>query len=440
MATAMTNPFQIVYTQRLVSDADNRLTEARPDIYFQIGYSAIQTGWLRKFQRRWSDLGVLIGLGLHARPLLGDDFKLLSKLGLVGPADEGRLYARVTDLGLSEVTGIDRGIGVPTCAKRLAEDQLLRILDLPDDFRDSHGQFEGRHAYLMLGSVTSQAFDRVGLPHTVTSHRVGLPHTVDGHNDPHRVGLPHTKNITTSLTPADAGGAESAPAGFESAAETDSALDDEHAADQSTLVLSGNGHGAHRAEAAAETDAGAHRSQRDIWRRLNTALGDEKIVAAFQAVLEVVESQLGFTEAGLRVARLAFAPLPDRRRRVLDDLRRMQGRTDLKASIRKRNMIGILTQNIGLTLGLGLAANGSLRTLADRADYTAIGGLVADYGSEAVWLAACEIAGQRFEGDPIEYLRAALRNKREREHGKGEPVSRSFDNVDYLSEQVGIGA
>jgi hypothetical protein len=438
----MTNPFQIVYTQRLVGDADNRLTEARPDIYFQIGYSAIQTGWLRKFQRRWSDLGVLIGLGLHARPLLGDDFKLLSKLGLVGPVDEGRLYARVTDLGLSEVTGIDRGIGVPTCAKRLAEDQLLRILDLPDDFRDSHGQFEGRHAYLLLGSVTSQAFDRVGLPHTVTSHRVGLSHTVDGHNDSHRVGLPHTKNITTSLTPAkNAGGAESAPAGFDSATETGSALDDEHAADWPTLDPSGNDASASRAGAAAETATGAHHSQRDIWQRLDAALGDEKTATAFQAVLEVVESQLGFTEVGLRAARLAFAPLPDRRRRVLDDLRRMQGRADLKPSIRKRNVIGILTQNIGVTLGLGLAAEGSLRTLADRADYTAIGGLVADYGAEAVWLAACEIAGQRFEGDPIEYLRAALRNKRERERGAGGArLARDFESVDYLSEQVGIGA
>ena len=143
----------------------------------------------------------------------------------------------------------------------------------------------------------------------------------------------------------------------------------------------------------------------------------------------------------MRAARLAFAPLPDRRRRVLDDLRRMQGRADLKPSIRKRNVIGILTQNIGVTLGLGLAAEGSLRTLADRADYTAIGGLVADYGAEAVWLVACEIAGQRFEGDPIEYLRAALRNKRERERGAGGArPAHDLESVDYLSEQVGIGA
>jgi hypothetical protein len=430
----MTNPFQIVYTQRLVGDADNRLTEARPDIYFQIGYSAIQTGWLRKFQRRWSDLGVLIGLGLHARPLLGDDLELLIRLGLATPHDQGRLYARVTDLGLSAATGVDRD-GVPICAARLSESGLLQVLNLPDDFRDSRGQFSGKRAYLLMGTVTSQAVHRAGLSRTVGSDHAGLPRTVHG-------GLSRTKNITTSLTPAkSAGGAESAPAGFDSATETGSALDDEHATDWPTLDPSGNDASASRAGAAAETATGAHHSQRDIWQRLDAALGDEKTATAFQAVLEVVESQLGFTEVGLRAARLAFAPLPDRRRRVLDDLRRMQGRADLKPSIRKRKVIGILTQNIGVTLGLGLASEGSLRTLADRADYTAIGGLVADYGAEAVWLAACEIAGQRFEGDPIEYLRAALRNKRERERGvSGARPAHDFESVDYLSEQVGIGA
>jgi len=42
-----------------------------------------------------------------------------------------------------------------------------------------------------------------------------------------------------------------------------------------------------------------------------------------------------------------------------------------------------------------------------------------------VWLKACEIAGQGFEGDPLDYLRAALRNKREREKAGTPAGSRS---------------
>ena len=89
--------------------------------------------------------------------------------------------------------------------------------------------------------------------------------------------------------------------------------------------------------------------------------------------------------------RLRLTPRTDRRRRVLDDLRRMQGRADLKASQCKRNLIGILTQNIGVMLGLGLLPDGHLRALADKADYTVIGGLIDESGAEPVWLAACEI-------------------------------------------------
>ncbi len=54
----------------------------------------------------------------------------------------------------------------------------------------------------------------------------------------------------------------------------------------------------------------------------------------------------------------------------------MQGRSDLSESSKRGKARAILTQNIGVTLGLGLTGDGSLRALADRDDYTVIGGLL----------------------------------------------------------------
>ncbi len=443
----MTDVFRIVYTQTLIGDEANRLSETRPEIYFQIGYAAIETRWLRGFQRRWADLGALVGLGLHARPLLGADYELLRNLGLVGPDDEGRLYARLTDLGLAEATGIDRKDGIPACTQRLAESRLLKVLNLPDDFRDSYGQFSGRHAYLLLGSVVSQSNHRGGLSPTVKIDRGGLSPTVDGRQGIGRGGLSPIKNITLSSTLSkNESESRGDSAADDFADETVLTPDDEHAGDRPTLDPSGNVAGAHRTEDATKTASGVHRQQGTIWQRLNTALEDEKAARACEPVLAEIEAKLGFTEIGLRAARLAFAPLPDRRRRVLDDLRRMQGNSALKPHTRQRNVIGILTQNIGVTLGLGLTEDGSLRALADRDDYTVIGGLLKQYGAEAVWLKACEIAGQGFEGDPLDYLRAALRNKREREKAGPPAGSRSrgpsglgsFDEIDYSKEEVGV--
>jgi hypothetical protein len=138
---------------------------------------------------------------------------------------------------------------------------------------------------------------------------VNLVHTVN----PSRVNLVHTKIIPAVSTPANAGGADAAPASFDSATQTGLIPDDEHAADQPTLDPSGNGPGAYRTEVATESAPGAHRSPGDIWQRLNTALADDQIAAAFQSLLETVEAQVGLTEAGLRAARLALSPLPDRR-------------------------------------------------------------------------------------------------------------------------------
>jgi hypothetical protein len=344
----------------------------------------------------------------------------------------------------------------------------LRVLPLPKQFRDSRGHFSGNSAYLLSGQVLVHSThdrvnsihmadldrDRVNSIHTANLDRVNSIHTVDPNhvNSVNTAGLAHvnsvhTKYITLSSTLSkNESGSRGDPAADHSAAETVLVPGNEHAGDRLALDRSGNVAGADRAENATKTASGVHRSQGTIWQQLNAALEDEKVARAFEPVLAEIESSLGFTEIGLRAARLAFAPLPEHRRRVLDDLRRMQGNAALKPSARQRNVIGILTQNIGVTLGLGLTSNGGVRVLADRADYTALGGLVKQYGAELLWLTACDIAGQGFEGDPIDYLRAALRNKRERVKAGASARARprgssglgSFDDIDYTKEQVGV--
>ena len=433
----MSQVFRIVYTQTLLGDESGTLTDARPDVHFQIGYAAIETGWLRHFQRCWSDLGFLIGLGLHARPLLDDDFKLLRDLKLVGPQDEGRLYARVTDLGLSEVTGIERRRGIPQCASRLAEHGLLRILDLSeqvrgrrDKFRDSYGQFGGQHAYLLLGSVVSQANDRVGLPRTAARHHAGLPRT-------DRVGLPRTKYIPSSSTLSDESGSAVAVPPIDSTLNSNEpALALGAATDRSSSEIVGNVPGAHRAGDAARSSAAGDR----LAAELNQALAQPTVAETFWTLLaRARELDEGFTVDGLRLAALMLTPLPERRRQVLDDLRRMLGRADLKAAKRRHYLIGILTQQIGALLGFGFDPPGRLRAVPTKADYAAIGGLLDEYGAETLWLTTCSIAGLAIEGSPLDYLRATLRNKPDRAAARnGATLAGTGDHtrLDYASAQV----
>jgi hypothetical protein len=109
---------------------------------------------------------------------------------------------------------------------------------------------------------------------------------------------------------------------------------------------------------------------------------------------------------------LRIEPLPQRRRRVLADLRRFDGD--------RRTEIAIVTQNVGAILGLGLNEAGGLRTRPEKADYARIGALVKDYGGpQVVWKTACKAAAQPIDGDPLDYLQACLRNQRETRTRRG---------------------
>jgi hypothetical protein len=409
------NVFRIIHQQTLAATSDNRITETGPEVYFQISHQAIAEGWFKKsFPGRLSgDLAVLIALGLHARPLKGNDLALMIELGQATPADEGRLYARVSDVGLADILNAHRE-RIRESTERLARVGLLTILSLPDKFRDSRGAFSGNHAYLLSGQnrIVSQVIERpvvrAGLSSTDDCSRAGLSGTVALTKVGRRAGLADTKLIPVALTPAGAGGPQDGPAVV-----SPSTPETGNEANRPTPDVSGNGQRDHRAETAAEGTSEGNSPQAQL-DRLNAVLGHAQTAMAFEGLVSNIETRVGLTTAGFHAAALSLMPLPERRRRVLDDVRRMQARPDLTPAQRRSKVHAILAQNIGVTLGLGLNPDSSLRSVPVKADYAAIGGLVSAYGAEMVWQTACEVAGAAIEGDSLDYLRAALRRKQER--------------------------
>ena len=121
--------------------------------------AALSNGWLRQHftgkKGGATDFVILLSIVMHARPLKGSDLEYLLTLKMASSADEGRLYARITDLGLATELGIHRTT-VAKSALRLANSGFIFILDIPahlTSFRDSHGQFAGSKVYLLSGEL-----------------------------------------------------------------------------------------------------------------------------------------------------------------------------------------------------------------------------------------------------------------------------------------------
>jgi hypothetical protein len=207
----------IEHTQSIAYD-DNGTPQERLSVSVRFTYEAFSSGWVKEnFHGRGgpTDFLVMTAIANHARPLRGADLRLLVGLGVATRADEGRLYARVTDVGLADELGCGRDT-VKNAAQRLAEKELIRICELPDDFRDSKGQFSGTKAFLISGipsSYVSKAItpgndsgihrasstsaaggaraDRAGSSSTgndTSKHRAGLSSTVKSPGN-HRAGL-----------------------------------------------------------------------------------------------------------------------------------------------------------------------------------------------------------------------------------------------------------
>lgn len=180
----MTNLIVIEYTQSITYDESNQPKET-VSVSVRLAYEAFSSGWIRENFRDRSgptDFLVLTGIANHARPLHGDDLQQMIDLGVATQTDKGRLYARVTNVGLADELGMERET-VAAAAHRLAEKNLIRICPLPDDFRDSRGRFNGTRAYIIAGAFVTKQYgnDRAGLVRTDEQprrdHRAGLAAT-----------------------------------------------------------------------------------------------------------------------------------------------------------------------------------------------------------------------------------------------------------------------
>src|SRR4030065_158556 len=97
---------QFEYQQSLVQDSDRPGWSEEVTVSVRLLSDALTSGWYReRFGNKGNDFVILIAIAMHARPLKGEDLALLVGLGMATPEDDGRLYARVTDLALADELG-----------------------------------------------------------------------------------------------------------------------------------------------------------------------------------------------------------------------------------------------------------------------------------------------------------------------------------------------
>ncbi len=158
---------RIAYQQELTVEAEQPRWSETFDVSISFFADALTSGWLGQFcGHHGTDLVVLIAIGLHARPLRGEFFQELLGKGLISAADEGRLYATVSDLGLSRELGNVKRDTIAAATQRLARRGLLTICDLrptapgdperrrPLQVGSSH-QFTKSKIYIIAGNLSN---------------------------------------------------------------------------------------------------------------------------------------------------------------------------------------------------------------------------------------------------------------------------------------------
>jgi len=154
---------QFEHQQSLVQDSDRSGWSENVTVSVRLLSEAITSGWYRnQFAGRGNDFVILLAIAMHARPLKGDDLKMLVNLHMATPEDEGRLYARVSDVALADELGMSR-MTIARAAGRLAQDKSIAIMEIPEKltaFRDSHGCFNGNKVYLIAGDVQSRFLEK----------------------------------------------------------------------------------------------------------------------------------------------------------------------------------------------------------------------------------------------------------------------------------------
>ena len=189
----------IEYQQVLRYNSDQRGWSEALDISVRLHAEALTSGWLRdQFTGRSGPLEfmVLMTITLHTQPLTGKMLQQLLRLGIARPADEGRMFSMVTDLGLGEELGVNRHT-VDGVTRRLADRQLLDIWTLPASLRNQ-GRFANTKIYVLSGSV-QRAFVKEITP---------KPHLI-GETDDHRgrstatveSGINHRGGSTATVKP-----------------------------------------------------------------------------------------------------------------------------------------------------------------------------------------------------------------------------------------------
>lgn len=185
MSSAVRRVVQIEHTQLLELDTEHVYSERVVTRVIETG-DALTSGWLRSnFSKNPVDYLILHGILHHTRPLAGKDYEQLLALKLVTPEDKGRLYARITDIGLADILGPHRTT-IAAAAQRLADKGLIRIAQIPEailrrgGLRDSHGKFEGNCVYLIAGDFGSVLSKETKMRQAVLGevvHHVGLADT-----------------------------------------------------------------------------------------------------------------------------------------------------------------------------------------------------------------------------------------------------------------------
>ena len=184
---------QFEYQQSLVQDSDRPGWSEDITVSVRLLSDALTSGWYReRFGGKGNDFVILIAIAMHARPLKGEDLALLVRLGMATPEDDGRLYARVTDLALADELGMSAKT-IMRATERLMEEHAIKIVDIPDInvfFRDSHGRFNGSKVYLLAGDLQSRFLekrveqnDRWTKSPTVESHRKTKSPSVEPHRE-----------------------------------------------------------------------------------------------------------------------------------------------------------------------------------------------------------------------------------------------------------------
>lgn len=160
---ALERVLQFEYQQCLLQDSSRPGWSEEVSVSVRLLSQAITTGWYReRFASHGNDFIILLAIAMHARPLQGEDLKMLMNLEMATLADKGRLYARVSDMALADELGMSR-MTISRATKRLAAEKSISIIGIPDQvtaFRDTHGHFNGTKVYLIAGEIHSQLIDK----------------------------------------------------------------------------------------------------------------------------------------------------------------------------------------------------------------------------------------------------------------------------------------